>query len=105
MITHLTKDDFDAAVSEGRSIVDFWAEWCGPCKIQAQILDEFDAKRGETDGVRICKVDVEAQPELARRFRVMSIPTVMSFSDGEPIDRRVGVQDSDALEAMVFGSP
>ena len=62
-IMHLNKDNFDAAIGEGLALVDFWATWCGPCRMQAPILEQLDAELGGS--VKICKVDVDEQPELA----------------------------------------
>ena len=98
-ITHLNKDTFDTVISEGTTLVDFWATWCGPCRMQAPILDELDK---ELNGaVKIGKVDVDTEMELARRYRVMSIPTLLVFKDGELESRTVGLQDIDRLREMV----
>ncbi len=88
-ITHLTKDTFDAAVASGKAVVDFWAGWCGPCRMQAPILDQFAEAHQD---VSVCKVDVDAEPELAARYGVMSIPTLLYFQDGKLINKTVGVQ-------------
>ncbi len=98
-ITHLTKDNFDSVTSQGLVLIDFWATWCGPCRMQAPILDQLDAACGES--VKICKVDVDAEPAIARRFRVMSIPTLIAMKDGQVKVTRVGYQDLDALKAML----
>lgn len=98
-ITHFTKDTFDASIAEGTTLVDFWATWCGPCRMQAPILEELD---GELNGaVKIGKVDVDSEMELAKRFRVMSIPTLLVFKNGELSSRAVGLQDIDKLREMV----
>ena len=98
-ITHLNKDNFDTVISEGATLVDFWATWCGPCRMQAPILDELD---NELNGsVKIGKVDVDSEMELAKRFRVMSIPTLLVFKNGELASRAVGLQEIDRLREMV----
>lgn len=85
---HLTKADFGEKIKSGVVMVDFWAEWCGPCKIAGPIIDQLsDEHAGK---VLVGKVDVDAQPELAQKFGVMSIPTVILFKDGIELARQVG---------------
>ena len=98
-ITHLTTENFEASTAEGLVLIDFWATWCGPCKMQAPILDQLDAECGGS--VKICKVDVDAEPQLARKFRVLSIPTLVVMKDGQVKTTRVGYQDLDGLKAML----
>ena len=98
-IVHLTEENFDAVTGEGKSLVDFWATWCGPCRMQAPILEQLDGELG--GGVKVCKVDIDEQPELARRFGVMSIPTLVAIKDGEVSNMRVGVQSLENLMQMV----
>ena len=98
-ITHLNSDNFDAVTSEGLTLVDFWATWCGPCRMQAPVLEQLDAECGAT--VKVCKVDVDAEPALARRFRVMSIPMLIALKDGQVKETRVGFQDLEALKDML----
>lgn len=85
---HLTKDDFNAKISSGVVMVDFWAEWCGPCKMAGPIIDEMAEEY--KDKVLVAKVDVDAESELAGSHGVMSIPTVVLFKDGKEIGRQVG---------------
>ena len=93
-VLHLTEDAFDKAIAQGVALVDFWASWCGPCKMLAPVIEELG---GQYEGKAvIAKVDVDAEPELARRFGVMSIPTVVLFKDGAEVDRKVGVMPADA---------
>ena len=98
-ITHLNSDNFEAVTGEGLALVDFWATWCGPCRMQAPVLEQLDAECGET--VKVCKVDVDAEPALARRFRVMSIPMLIALKDGQVKETRVGFQDLEALKDML----
>ena len=98
-ISHLSTADFDAVTSEGLVLVDFWATWCGPCRMQAPILEKLDAELGGS--VKICKVDVDEEPALAQRFGVMSIPTLVAMKNGQVLNTRVGVQSADALKAML----
>ena len=98
-ISHLDMNNFDAAISEGVTLVDFWATWCGPCRMQAPILEKLDAELG--DSVKIGKVDVDENPMLAQRFGVMSIPTLIAFRGGQVVNQRVGGQSLDALKDML----
>ncbi len=85
---HLTKADFGEKIKTGVALVDFWAEWCGPCKMAGPIIDQMsDEYAGK---VLIGKVDVDAEGELAQKFGVMSIPTVILFKDGVEVGRQVG---------------
>lgn len=89
-ITDLTADSFDELVasSDGTVLVDFWAEWCGPCKMIAPILEEIADEQG--DKLTIAKVNVDEAGEIAQRYQVMSIPTLIVFKDGEVAHRMVG---------------
>ena len=96
-ISNLSENTFDEEISAATEpvLVDFWAEWCGPCKMIAPILEEI---ADEQDGVlRIAKVDVDKAPDLARRFDVMSIPTLIVFNDGLPAKRLVGAKGKHQL--------
>ena len=98
-INHLNSESFDAAIGEGTVLVDFWATWCGPCRMQAPILDKLDAELNGS--VSICKVDVDECPDIAARFGIMSIPTLIAFKGGEAVNMRVGVQTAEQLKTML----
>lgn len=98
-VFHLNKDNFEEITREGLALVDFWATWCGPCRMQAPIVDQLDAELGGS--VKVCKVDVDAEPALARKFRVMSIPTLIALKDGQIKETRVGYQDLQSLKDML----
>ena len=87
---HFTKDGLDKALAQkGLLMVDFWADWCGPCKMLAPLIESLDK---EYEGrVTVGKVNVDDEQELAIRYGVMSIPTVIFFKDGQEIDGKVGV--------------
>ena len=89
-MTHFNKESFDAALAEGKlMMVDFWAVWCGPCRMLAPMVDDLAEKYAGK--VVVGKVNVDEEQELAIRYGVMSIPTVIFFKDGKEIDRKVGV--------------
>jgi thioredoxin 1 len=96
-ITHLTDATFDEVVksSEKPILVDFWAEWCGPCKMIAPILEELADE--QADKFAIAKLDVDTNVATATKFSVMSIPTLLLFKDGEVVARLVGAKPKGAM--------
>lgn len=94
-ITHATDQTFATETGSGTVLVDFWAPWCGPCKMIAPVLEELDAEIGEK--VKIVKVDVDENPESAGKFGVMSIPTLLILKNGEVVDKVIGFQPKEAL--------
>ena len=100
MAKEITDATFSQEISEGLVLVDFWAPWCGPCRMQAPILDQLSQKYDETE-LKITKLNVDDNPQTAASFSVMSIPTLLFFKDGELVEKRVGVQPKPALEEIV----
>lgn len=98
-IVHGTDQTFNTDIEEGLVLVDFWATWCGPCKMIAPVLEEMDAEMSEK--VKIVKVDVDENQATASQFGIMSIPTLVLFKDGKPVDKAVGFQPKEALVQLV----
>ena len=96
-VKELTAENFDAAIAAGTVLVDFWAVWCGPCKMQSPIVDALAEKHAE---VQVGKVNVDEQPALAARFGIMSIPTLMVFKDGQLHKKTVGLSSLEEIEEM-----
>ena len=96
-IIDLTKENFQAEItkSDKPGLVDFWAVWCGPCQMMAPILHELET---EMPDVQIGKVNVDEQMDLARQFRVVSIPTLIIFKNGQEVQRMVGVTSKEELK-------
>ncbi|KEZ51229.1 MULTISPECIES: thioredoxin [Metabacillus] len=98
-ITNATDQTFTAETSEGVVLVDFWAPWCGPCKMIAPVLEELDQEMG--DKVKVVKLDVDENQETAGKYGVMSIPTLLVFKNGEVVDKTVGFQPKEALAELL----
>ena len=98
MATAVTEQSFEEEVlqSDKPVIVDFWAEWCGPCHAVSPVLDRIVEERG--DELKLVKVNIDEQPALSQRFGVQSIPTMILFKNGEPAAAAIGAQPKPALE-------
>lgn len=96
----VTKDNFDKEVlqSEKNVLVDFWAPWCAPCRMLSPVVDEIAQ---ESTDFKVCKVNVDEEQELAQRFGVKSIPTLLVFKNGETVKHSVGVQPKSAILEML----
>ncbi|MBY7143221.1 thioredoxin [Virgibacillus sp. NKC19-3] len=98
-IVHVSDQDFAKETSEGLVLADFWAPWCGPCKMIAPVLEEIDGEMDEK--VQIVKLDVDENQETAGKYGVMSIPTLLLFKDGDVVDQVIGFQPKEALVDLI----
>ena len=103
MVEHFIQASFDQALASGKPVlVDFWATWCGPCRMMAPIIEELGA---DYDGkVVVGKVDVDEEGALAQRYGIMSIPTLILFKDGKPAAQMVGARPKAAVAQMIDGA-
>ena len=101
MIIEVTKNDFEREVlnSDKKVLVDFWATWCNPCKMMLPVLEQLSKEVG--DEIKIAKINIDNDPELASNFGVMSIPTFMVFEKGQLFKTAVGMQSLDKLKEML----
>lgn len=98
MVLDLNEKEFDEKVSTGKVLVDCYANWCGPCKMLAPIIEELS---GEIDNYTFYKLDVDKNEEIARKYGIMSIPTLLLFEDGELKDKLVGFKNKEELEKIL----
>ncbi len=99
LVKHITDADFQATVATGVTLVDFWAPWCGPCKMIAPVLEEIAGELG--DKAQIVKINVDDNPQVAGQYGIMSIPTLLLFKDGKKVDQKVGALPKPALKSFI----
>ncbi len=100
-VIHLSEENFDSTVAEGVTLVDFWATWCGPCKMLSPVLDQVAAEIG--DEATIAKVDIDECRELAIKLQVRNVPAVYIFKDGEIVNQFVGARDKQFIIDAIRG--
>ncbi|MGF2179060.1 thioredoxin [Enterococcus faecium] len=96
----ITDKTFNEETDKGLVLIDFWATWCGPCRMQAPILDQLEQEYDEEE-FRIAKIDVDENPETPQQFGIMSIPTLMLKKDGQVVEKAVGVHSKEQLRQMI----
>ncbi len=99
-VVHITNETFEKEVmqAEGKVLVDFWASWCGPCRMLGPVIDQLGS---ELTDVKVCKIDVDANQDLAAKYNVETIPALVVFEGGKEVKRSVGVQPKPAILAML----
>lgn len=100
MVNTITNGSFKTEVLESDKpvLIDFWASWCGPCRMLGPIIETIANERGD---IKVCKVNVDEEPELASMFGIMSIPTVVAIKNGQVVNKAIGVRPKEALTAML----
>lgn len=97
-VIHANNDNFNELIKDGTVIVDMFANWCGPCKMLGPVIEELASKYSD---IKFIKVDVDECEELAKRFGVMSIPTIIKFQDGKEIDKKIGYMNIDDFDTWL----
>lgn len=97
---HLTKENFEKEVMQESKpvLIDFWAAWCGPCQMLLPTIEEL---AGEVTDVKICKVNVDEEPELAERYQIMTIPTLQFMKNGQVVSKQVGVKSKEEIKKII----
>ena len=94
MIKYLEKDNFDIEIKDKKILVDFYADWCGPCRMMGNVLEQLE-------GIDVLKVNVDNYPELAQKYGIMSIPNLIIFENGNPIKNKVGFMSEEELKEFI----
>ena len=99
-VIEVTKENFQSEVLQSNKtvLIDFWAQWCGPCRMLSPVVAEIANEQTE---IKVCKINVDNEPELATQFGVMSIPTLVVIKDGKVVNQSVGVQPKENILTMV----
>ena len=99
-VIQLTSENFEQEVGKSRVpvLVDFWASWCDPCKMMGPVVEQIAQDMGES--ARVCKINIDEQPELASQYNVMSIPTFILFKDGKEVNRTIGAMPKEELARL-----
>lgn len=99
-VINLNSENFEEEVGEARVpvLVDFWASWCGPCKMMGPVVEQIAEDMGTS--AKVCKINIDEQPELAGKYHVMSIPTFILFKDGKEVNREVGAMPKEELARL-----
>ncbi len=99
-VIHVNKENFEQEVlhSDKKVLLDFWATWCGPCRMIGPILDEISEERSD---IKVCKVNIDEQPDLANQYRIMTIPTLMVIENGQILNQSSGARPKNQILAML----
>ena len=99
MLKEVTEQDFQSTVDSGVTLVDFWAEWCGPCRMVTPVLEELQNELG--DSAKIVKLNVDENPNIAQQFGISGIPTMLLFKDGRVVDKLVGASSINTYRDLI----
>lgn len=98
-ISHLDENNFEHGIASGVTLVDFYADWCGPCRMLTPVLEQVAKEM--LGKVKVSKVDIDNNQKIASRFQVMSVPTMILFKDGKEVNRLIGLRDADGVKKFV----